>query len=181
MKVYPACASQQTTIELGLELHRAFGLREEDIVSVCETVSPSIKGAPWYDFAGPFGNQFQAQMSSRFCLAAALLGRPMRSPALTASDFADPEIHALAKRVTLVAEEGRGHYQPRIEVVVRSGARHVVDEDRLPHFVPTPELVREKFTALAGPVLGAGPAAAIVDAVQRLDQLASVRELARLL
>lgn len=176
-KQYPACAMHQTLIDIALTLNERYKIEAEDIDRIVERVSPQIKSEVWNNFAGPFANQFQAQMSAKFCLAAALLRKMVSSPTLYTQHYDDPEILALAKKVELVAEEGREDLKPRIEVLMKDGRKYATEEDGLDKFVPTREMMEEKFMRLASDFLGKERAAEVVNTVINLDALDNINTL----
>lgn len=101
----------------------------------------------------------------------------------------DRDVRALAARVKLTTDEHMslavgGGPLARVSVSLRDGrcfertATTLRGDATDP--VPRQEVV-DKFLALAGPVLGDGPAAAVVQAVDGLDGLPRIAELARLL
>ncbi len=176
-KPCPACVNHQIPIDLALMLKEQYEIEAEDVEKIVDRVSPKIKFAAGDDFAGPFVNQFQAQMSAKFCLAAAFLGKPVRSPTLYTQHYDDSKILALAKKVELVAEEGRERFKPRVEVFMKDGRQYTTEEDRLFKFIPTREMMEEKFMTLASDFLGKEKAAEVIDTVMNLDKLDNINKL----
>ena len=174
-KLYPADFYHQIPIDLAITLKDK--IEAEDIEKIVDRVSPKIKSAPGNDFAGPFANQFQAQLSGQFCLAAALLSKLVRSPTLYTQHYNDPEILEVAKKVELVAEEGRERFKPRVEVFLKDGRWYAAEEDRLFKFIPTREMIEEKFMTLASDFLGKRKAAEVIDTVMNLDKLDNINKL----
>lgn len=163
-KPYPACALNQMPIDLGLSL-RERGVEPERVERVVERVSTLGKAYPGSDVPPPYQSMFQAQMSAQFCLAAALLGKPVADPLFYFQHYDDPDIAALAKKIELVGEADRGTYQLRLEVYLRGGGQEVIEEDRSARLRPTLEETVQRFQALAGGALGARTQAVLEQAL----------------
>ncbi len=125
IKPYPACGFVQILIELALSLKRQYGIEPKDIDTIVERLSPFQEGIPCAGFVGPFTSQFQAQMSGPFCIAAALLSKPVSSHAFYRDHYDDPEVFALAKKVKVVGEEGRT--LQKLEISMRDGKQFLLE------------------------------------------------------
>ena len=181
MKRYPSCGANQATLHLGAALSNRLEISASTVDKVVEKVSPSILTGAGNNCPGPFSNQFQAQMSTQFCLAAALLGKPVDTPAYFVNHYQDPEVLALARKVELVPEKGRDWLNPRIEVLLLDGAAHSLEADCRSELVPDRKDAEKSFMAYAGNALGHERAAEVVTTVLNLDRLPNVAALARLL
>lgn len=178
-KLYPARGYNQTAIDLCLTIREQNQIEAREIEKIVETVSRRVKNTAGGDYGGPFTTQFQAQMSAKFCVAAALLGKPINLPTLSTQHYDDPEIFETAKKVELVEDESRGKYNRRIEVFMKNGKRYVIDEDRLSKFIPTREVIEKKFMTLALDFLGKAKAEEVIDTVMNLDKLDNISKLTR--
>ncbi len=176
LKPYPACRVNQLPIQTARPLAR-LGLRAEDIARVIEKTWPGETSLAGSDFAGPFASQFQAQMSMQFCVAAAILGRPVDSVSFYTGHYDDPEVGKLARKVELVCETGRTKY--RIEVYALDGRTFVAEEETVNYEPLTPSLekMEKKFIALASAFLGKKRVQQIIDLVRNLDKTDDIREL----
>lgn len=174
MKRYPSCGANQATLHLGAALGRRLKISAPNVDKVVEKVSPSILTGAGNNSAGPFANQFQAQMSTQFCLAAALLGKPVEKPDFFVNHYQDPEVLALAEKVELAAEKGRDWLNPRIEVVLKGGAADYIEGDCRPELVPDWQSAERNFMNHSVALLGRARAAGVVDAVRNLERLSNV-------
>ncbi len=176
VKPYPACGVSQFAMQVASPLAK-LGLRAKDIARVVEKTRTGVIASAGHDFAGPFTNQFQAQMSMQFCTAAAILGRPVKSFSFYVEHYDDPEVAELAGKVELVDEEGRT--KPRLEVYTHDGRVLTAEEetvDQHPH-APSRENMENKFTALASSFLGEERTRQIIDLVMNLDRMDDICEL----
>ncbi|MFQ5879698.1 MAG: MmgE/PrpD family protein [Dehalococcoidia bacterium] len=173
-KPYPACALNQVPIDLGLSL-RERGVDPDQVERVVERVSAMGKTYPGSNVPPPYHSMFQAQMSAQFCLAAALLGKPVTDPTFYFQHYDDPDIAALAGKVELVGEADRSTYQLRIEVFLRDGRQVVIEEDRSARLRPTVEDTVQRFQSLAGGPLGPR-ARQVAERVLALDQASDLTE-----
>jgi 2-methylcitrate dehydratase PrpD len=178
VKRFPSCVQNPATMALVLE--NRDGSIDPDAVDriVLRRPRDGANGlnSPGVEREPPFENMLQAQMAARFTTAAALLGRPVESTAYFMESYGDPEVAALAAKITLeVAEEDsvklefEGH-----------GDTTVLYEAESRVLFPSAEVLRERFLARAGAVLG-DRAEAVADLVDRLETVGDVRELTELL
>ncbi|MDD5701943.1 MAG: MmgE/PrpD family protein [Dehalococcoidales bacterium] len=181
VKLYPSCGANQVTLDLGLFLNEQYHFKSKDIEKIIQKVSPQFMSGSGNNFSGPFKNQFQAQMSTQFCLAAALIGKPVKSTRLYTHDYNDTEILEVARRVELIPEEGRTWLNPGIEVILKNGERYLADDNRLARFIPDWETAVKSFTSNAGGVLGEDRASQVVEIVSNLEKLDNVARLTALL
>jgi 2-methylcitrate dehydratase PrpD len=155
------------------------GLVANEIDRVVVRLQPGIKEFPGADHKGPFTTMSMAQDSTQFCVAAALLGRPMSSLVTVMERFDDPEVFALAQRIDLVSEPGRGRVA-RVDVTLRDGRGLVGEVDWTDRQVPTVASMTAKLADLS---TGFWPAGAAEEVAGMLtgDPGTPVRELSRLL
>jgi 2-methylcitrate dehydratase PrpD len=122
-KTYPASGGKTNMLDSAVAVFER-GVDPREIVSVLVREPSEVHSFPGSDNKGPFSNMYEVQDSTQFLVAAALLGRPMRS-LKTMQDFADPEVLELAQRVDSVGEDGRystGSARATIEVSLRDGS-----------------------------------------------------------
>lgn len=181
IKQYPSCGANQATLNLGLSLHEQYQVQAKNIERVIERVSPWIVSGPGNNSTGPFTDQFQAQMSTQFCLAAALLGKSVKSASIFARHYDDPEILEVVRKIELVPEEGRDWLNPRIEVLAKNGRHYFVEENRLAKFIPDRETAEKSFQANTADQLSKEKASEIINAVMNLDKLDVINKLTTLL
>ena len=185
VKVYSCCSWIQGAVQQLVALRGPQPLRSEEIKQVRIGVSAYAaknNGEPApVDIMG-------AQYSFPYCAALALAGDPTDPAMYLEKEIGNPERRALARRVELYTDDQMEaaypkHYGSRIELVLASGERRtsfVLDPHGFPADpVTDPERI-EKFTRLAGKAKPAARVADIAAAVQRVEKLASVRELMEL-
>jgi 2-methylcitrate dehydratase PrpD len=181
IKRYPSCGANQAAIDLGVSLSECYHFKADDILKIIQKISPMFLSAPGNTYLGPFRNQFQAQMSTQFCLAAALMGKPMISPDFYVHHYDDAEIFKVARKVDLVIEEGRDWFSPRIEVILKNGQQYIGEENRLTKFIPNWEMAVKSFTLNAENSIGEDKTAKVIETVTNLDKLGSIGVLTALL
>jgi 2-methylcitrate dehydratase PrpD len=132
----------------------------------------------------------QATNNLRFCLALGLHEGRVYIDEFDEAHLRDPAILATARRVIPRPDAALGHVfettdraPTRLEVILKSGARHALDVD-YPRGSPKNPATRAellaKFDALAAPVFPAGRLAEIKAALFALESAPSVRDFARL-
>ncbi|MFC1916530.1 MmgE/PrpD family protein [Chloroflexota bacterium] len=176
VKPYPACAMNQLPIQASLPLAK-LDLRAKDIARVVEKTGLGGTSYAGSDFAGPFTNQVQAQMSLHFCAAATILGRQVDSFSFYTEHYDDPEVAELAGKVELVCEEGRT--KPRLEVYTHDGRAFTAEEEKVDRgpLTPSRENMENKFTAMASSFLGEERVHQVIDLVMNLDKMGNICEL----
>lgn len=102
-KEYPVCIFVQTPMTLARELAEHHALRADRIERVAVQVCELTYTNPGFTNVAPFTSALRARVSARFCVAAALLGKPIDD-----HDFYecidDPDVLALAERIDLVLD-----------------------------------------------------------------------------
>jgi 2-methylcitrate dehydratase PrpD len=179
IKPYPACAGNQQLIQSALPLAK-FGLTVKDIDKIVMRTGPGY-GIAGSNLAGPFRNQFQAQMSRQFCGAAAILGWPMDSISTYTEHYRDPEIGELAKKIEPTPEPGRTKI--RFEVYTRDGRILVGEEEKIDYeyFIPSTEKMGKRILKLASVKIGEKRVLEIIDIVRDLENVTDIHELTALL
>lgn len=150
-KPYPLSGGKTSTVDSALALV-AQGVRGEDVERGLVRLPHRIKDFPGSDHPGPFANMNEAQDSTQFVTAAALLGRPMKALKTVMEDYADADIYDLARRIEVVGEDGRivdGKIVATVEVTLRDGRTLTSTVDASADHVPTIEAMAEKLRLLA--------------------------------
>jgi 2-methylcitrate dehydratase PrpD len=124
-------------------------------------------------------SRVDAILSHQYVAARVLLDGAIALADFDSGRLAEPAARALTQRISVTFDPVLQQAYPeewphRITVVLRDGSRFVT-ESRRP---PGSERAAEKFMMLAEPVLGKDRAHHVMDLVQRLDQVAHIRELA---
>jgi 2-methylcitrate dehydratase PrpD len=119
-KPYPISGAKLSVVDSALAA-RSQGLDATRIVGVVVRVPPVAKDYPGGDRKGPFATMPQAQDSTQFCVAAALLGRSMTAVRTFTHGFADPDVSDLTQVIEIVGEPGRGI--ARVEIALDDGTR----------------------------------------------------------
>jgi hypothetical protein len=118
----------------------------------------------------------QARISVRFCVAAALLGRPVDTYEYF-DQLNDAQVLALAARIDLLPPEDT---RSVFVEVLHDGKSYSEEGFEMDHLLPTPEKVVAKFRHLTAH-WPAGRSDALLDHVMNVEKLTSVRALTALL
>ena len=176
-KPYSCCGSLHAHVDAALALRGAW--RPEGKVRV--GMAKLIELQCGYDYEQ--GSALNAQMSARYCVAAALLDGAVLPGQFAADRIADPAVTRLAQRIELVhAPEHDAIYPGRFagwtEVETLDGMRRVemLDPSGSPGNPEMAGSVRRKFATLVSPVLGEGGMRALSDGFDDIRGM-SAREL----
>jgi 2-methylcitrate dehydratase PrpD len=176
-KYHAACYLTHAAVEAALALDVA----PDDIEEAEVRVDPGV-----LDVAGIEEPRtgLEGKFSLRATIALAFLGDDTTDPATyTDSRMTDADLVALRDRVHVVAVDSVRRATASLRVRTRGGLELQTEHDST---TPEDDLDRQhrrlvaKFNGLALPLLGAERTQSVVDAVDRLDELASIRELTRL-
>jgi 2-methylcitrate dehydratase PrpD len=118
-KPYPICALNQTPVAMVIELMSQESIVAGDIARVTVDLSPGAARYPGIDQHGPFTEVGSTLMSLPYCLSVAALVGTVRHRDLTR--FADPDIAALSRRVTVVGRDELERGACRVSVTTHSG------------------------------------------------------------
>ena len=181
VKVYACCRGIHSALDVALDFRRRHGLRAEDIESVHVLCTPVQKGQLGL---GIPRTRIEAQFSLPYSTAVAFLHGEAGYEFFTGKWIGDPEIEALAARVSLEADEGRSlEEEPVLTVRMRDG-RAFTGQQPVPigdPASPVPEAdIRAKYRALATRHLAPETAHRLEEAVLALDnpdRLGEVREM----
>jgi 2-methylcitrate dehydratase PrpD len=174
-KPYPVCRWAQPAIEAALALQRIHGFDAEDVSAVCiESFAEAI--ALGSRCAQP-QNTDQAQYSITYPVAAALVFGRVGADELTAVALRDPRVLRLMQAIELVEAPDLSRRFPaerhaRVRIGLRDG-RVLRSQDTAARGDAREPLsdaeLRDKFFALADPVLGPARAARIAAAIAALN------------
>jgi len=161
-KPYPISGAKIGPVDSARAAHE-IGYDPADIDRVVVRLKPGIKEFPGADVPGPFTSMNQAQDSTQFCVAAALLGRDMASLQTVMRKFADHEIEALAPRIELVSEPGRT--LTRVDVHLHGGAVVTGEVDWTDRQVPTIASMSTKLRTLSEGFWRTGVVDAVIEVI----------------
>jgi 2-methylcitrate dehydratase PrpD len=186
VKVYPCCSWIQAAVQQLVVLRGRQPLQPKDIRQV--RIGASAYAAKNNGEPAPM-DTMGAQYSFPYCAALALTGDPTDPGMFLEQAIGDAERRELARRVELFVDAEMEaaypkHYGSRIELLLANGERRasfVLDPHGMPADPVTDKERREKFSRLAGHSKSSATINSITRAVQRTEQLASVRELAELI
>jgi len=142
-------------------------------VTVCDLTytNPGFTNLP------PYASSLKARVSARFCIAAALLGRPIDEFGFY-ENYADAQVLALGERIDLVLDPAR---QDTVTIEIEhNGERLFIEGSEGATLKPSREKVVAKYRRLAEPVLGSN-AARVEQQVLDLPAMNDLRELTTLL
>ena len=172
-KDYPICIFTQTPVAIAKAMVEAHGLTAAQLQRVTVTVCDLTFTNPGFQNVAPFANQLKARVSARFCIAAAMLGRP-----IDAFEFYDQvddqELLALAERIDLVVDPARAD---SVTIAIATPAGVITNEGSEGETLhPTEAKVVTKFRRLVSPVLGAD-AEHVLGEVMNLEHQPDIRRL----
>jgi 2-methylcitrate dehydratase PrpD len=176
-KPYPVSGAKIGAVDSALAA-RAQGFEAAEIASVIVTLPQLARDYPGGDRKGPFETMAQAQDSAQFCVAAALLGRPMSSLETFTERFRDPEVSTLTQVIDLEGEKDR--QLSKVEITTRNGKRIVAEVDWRHLQRPTVEMMTTKLHAL-GKVRWSDETIDRISQLVSSDPRASVTSLSQLL
>jgi 2-methylcitrate dehydratase PrpD len=176
-KYHAACYLTHAPIEAARTIRARDRVSGDRVESVEVTVAPALLGV--CNIQEP-ATGLEGKFSLRATTALALLGSDTAELA-TYSDttMRDPALVRLRDRIRIVTDPALGTTRARVSVAA-AGGRFTADADT---GTPAPDLsaqrarLREKFDALATPVLGASRAAELAEAVLHVDELTAAARL----
>jgi len=182
VKVYPCCSWIQAAVQQLVVLRGPQPLQPRDIRQV--RIGVSAYAARNNGAVAP-PDTMGAQYSFPYCAALALTGDPTDPAMYLEKAIVDAERRALARRVELFVDAEMEaaypkHYGSRIELMLANGERRasfVLDPHGMPADPVSDQERLDKFIRLAGHSKLSAAVNDFTRAVQRTEQLASVREL----
>ncbi len=180
-KPYASCAAAQSSIDVARVIRESANLSAEQIESVTIHASTHAQLHCGWEYA-PTGVT-AAQMSIPYGVASMLAHGDVSANRFTEEAIAAPETVALARRVSVLADESIDALGPELRYTVRFELKtktgevltgEAADRPGGPTRPLSDEAVRAKFFGLTAPLLGAARAQELHDAVDRLDTLTDV-------
>jgi 2-methylcitrate dehydratase PrpD len=186
VKVYPCCAWIQATVQQLVALRGVQPVQAGDVkklqIGVCSYAARNNGNVAPPDTMG-------AQYSLPYCAALALTADPRDPANYSGKQLDNPERRDLARRLEIVVDPEMEslypkHYGARVSLELANGQTFETAV-RDPHGMPadpcTDEERIDKFSRLASNVLPAATVSDVIGSVQRVERLASTRELTALL
>jgi len=180
VKVYPMCGGIHTAAQLLEQVRGGAPLRAADIQEVRVGVSRYAAR----NNADPTPvDTMGAQYSIPYCAAVALLANPKDPAMFSESALARSDIREVAGRVTLLVDERADSVYPnklgaRVELHLRSGeirSADALDAHGTPADPCADEELRERFLQLGSAALSRDALNAVLQGVEALDTLPSIR------
>ncbi len=180
-KPYGCCRLTHSSLDGVARIVRHYGLDTRSIRSI--KVKSHHKVVEWCSIADPTSN-LDAQFSIPHLIALELLGKSARK-GLSDNDLADPEVRALASKVSLELseqiEEGvrqKGLLWAAIVSVELTDGRVLSERVDIPKWDPETRPTREelwtKFMALVSPAIGIETSEALIQDLEHLEDLKDV-------
>jgi 2-methylcitrate dehydratase len=188
IKYFPAVVHAQTPITVAVELHGK--VKPEEIEAVA--IDSYWVAERYVDRANALwhpATRETADHSIPYCVAAALLDGGVTEASFSARRIRDPRIAALIERTTMREDPAftRRHPQEwpcRIELTLRGGGKRVAEAPYFKGHAQRPlsdAEIEQKFRELAEKPLGKKRGSAVLAAAWKLEKLADVGELLKLL
>jgi 2-methylcitrate dehydratase len=188
IKYFPAVVHAQTPVTVALELHGQARPEEIEAIAI-DTYWVAERyvdrgNALWHP-----GTRETADHSIPYCVVAALLDGAVAEETFSAKRIRDPRIAALLGRTTMrenpaFTRAHPGEWPCRIELTLRGGKKRVAEAPYFKGHARRPlsdAEIEGKFRALAEPLLERRAADAVLAAAWRLEKLADVGDLLKLL
>jgi 2-methylcitrate dehydratase PrpD len=173
-KEYPICIFVQTPVVLTLKLRDDRQLQADKIAKVTVTASEPTYTNPGFLNVAPFMNQLKARISARFCIAAALLHRPIQEFAFYDEHHDDPEIVEFTKRIDLVMDPAA---KGTVKIEIQYGDEILsIEGSEGETLFPTEEKIVAKFKRLTAQILGPRTDY-VIDDVLNLESIANIDQL----
>jgi 2-methylcitrate dehydratase PrpD len=181
-KPAPACAYLQSVMQAAQKIFRKGGYTPDAIEEVTVRTFLLGKVCPGTDYAGPFHDIMNAQMSNQFCIAAILLDGELTLDHLV--NRHSEAIGKLAKRIQVEIDDAAMKVFPArkmgtVRVRLTNGT---VLEQRVDDLeMPTDEDVEQKFVAYGRRVLPADRVDRLLQMIRTLEQAKDISKLGALL
>ncbi|HLJ59159.1 MAG TPA: MmgE/PrpD family protein [bacterium] len=181
-KLHAACGHTHPAVDAALELRR-LGVRPSEIAAIrVGTFRTAIEVTAIRDPRNPY----QAKFSLPFCVALALARGRVGLGEFTEAAIGDPDLRALADRVSLVEEAAcnrafPGRWQATVTVTRTNGRRETVRVEAprgTPQNPASRDELRDKFAGLCDGRLDRARRDALVDAVDHLAEAPDVAAIA---
>lgn len=187
IKPYACCASSHSAVDAVLTLRQDGGFSAEDVETIVVKTARGVQiqcGFP-YTAAGVV----QAQMSLQYIVAVTLLDGMALLDQFSEERIIDPRVMDLARRVQIMVDPDidrvyPGLYANRVEVILKDGRRFETRIDHAKGSLAQPlsfSDVSDKFRGMTARAVSNDTADRIIDTIQSLETLKSIRELTALL
>ena len=176
-KSAPSCAYTQETLEAGLRLHRR-GVAPDTVTSIEVSGYRLVKAYPGCDYAGPFLTPEHGLFSNQAVLAAAILGGDDWRARIAQPD--DDAFAALVNTIDIAVDpDAEAHFPDtrRVTVTVRLTDGAALHEHVATRPLERPNHAPTRAAARLAEHVGDVRAARIAEAVDRLDELPTIRDL----
>ncbi|SAI74485.1 catabolic enzyme [Bordetella ansorpii] len=177
-KEYPICMFVQTPVALALALAARHRLDPAGINVVRITVSDATFTNPGFTNVAPYASALHARISARFCVAAALLGRPIDEYGYY-ENLRDEGVLTLADRIEL-GRDSQLEDEVVVDIATKDGRRLRMTGSEGETMKPSMEKTEIKFRRIAAPACH-GRAEQIIDMVNQLEHIGDVNDLTALL
>ncbi len=181
IKPYAACGSNHSSIEGVLDLVIKYDLKPEDIEKVVVYNSHVVKLQTGWDYKPT--TVLQAQMSLKYCLAAAITDRQILVGQFTEERIKDRELVDLAKRVEVVVDLEIDNIYPRkwpskIHILLKDGEKlsaYIANPLGSPEKPVPRHVVVEKFQSISGGIIAGDVQDELIKCVENLETAVNVR------
>jgi 2-methylcitrate dehydratase PrpD len=189
-KKFPSCGLTQGSTDVILGLMQEHGLHSDDVERIEVTVPPYTYKLVGHPFQVGTNPKVNAQFSTCYCIANALLRRSSKLDHFEESSIKDPRILELATKVEVISDpamEARGHTPLDMRVLTKGGKEFVKKIDIPPGFPGNPLTQKEHLQrfedciGFAARPLPKQNIDRITEAVEDLEILSDVRSLIPLL
>ncbi len=187
IKQYPCCGSTHPAIDAAIELARAHAPRADAIASIDVWIHP--RRLQHTNRPDP-GSELDAKFSLQYVVARALLDGSVTLAHFEDQAYMEERIRGLLPRVRVAGYGDErfapdNHFGGEVRLTMRDGTVLSAKTDqpagRTSNNPLTAERLREKFEYCAAPIIGSVKTAAAYAVIQKIEQLADVRELTALL
>ena len=187
IKPYSCCGSIHSSIDCVLQLVRDNKIKTSDITKVVARTANVIRVQCGFEYQ-PL-SVLQAQMSLRYCIAAALLEGQVFLDQFTSEKISDQRILDMVKRVEVVVDPEIDKVYPekfanRVELILKNGKSLITRVDFPTGSSENPmsfQQVVDKFKSQARGTLNGDRINAIIEKVDKIEKLSNVGELTQLL
>lgn len=181
-KPYATCGYNQTGVDIAITLAKQNGIQPKEIKGVEIQVSPDNKAYPGGDRHPPFNTLDQALLSKPFSIGAAVKNKELQGN-VYATQLSDPEIWAVAEKVTTEAVEGMDPMACKVKFILADGRTIEGDDSSIDslNYSLNRELVIQKFQKLTSAILPADLSSRIAQAAFKIQDMKRVSEFTGLL
>jgi 2-methylcitrate dehydratase PrpD len=187
IKPYACCASSHSAVDAVFELMGNHRFTPSEVERIRVKTADVVKLQCGFEYRAM--GVVQAQMSLQYIVAVSLLDGAALLGQFSEERIAETEVVALAGRVEIVTDPEidrlyPGCYANKVEILLKDGRRFETRVDFARGSAEFPMGFREiaaKFRSLAAPVIPADRMDALVETVERLEQLEDIRKLTGML